>query len=291
MQTGTVLPPPSLILSALLVLASSLTHAASLDVPSTGDRLSGIGIIHGWKCTQDGEITITFNDGDPIPATYGSPRGDTRAACGDAGNNGFHALWNWALLGDGEHTAVAYDNGVEFARSTFTVTTTGEEFLIGAQAQVLVEDFPAPGETTQLEWNQSTQHFELVNITEPDVLESTVVIADGRPWGGDPYVVNSAAIDGHRLTIEVSFSGGCRRHDFTLVISTTFLESDPVQLPAVLAHDANGDPCEAYPTESHVFDLTLVRTRYRQFYGSGPGRVILRIAGVPGADLVYEFDG
>jgi hypothetical protein len=59
---------------------------------------------------------------------------------------------------------VAYDNGVEFARSTFTVMTTGEEFLIGASARVEVEDFPSPGETTVLEWNQSTQHFEIVEI-------------------------------------------------------------------------------------------------------------------------------
>ena len=109
--------------------------------------------------------------------------------------------------------------------------------------------------------------------------------------GDDPYEVNSAAMDGHWLTIEVSYSGGCRRHDFTLVISTSFRESDPVQLPAVLAHDANGDTCEAYPTESRVFDLALVRSRYRQFYGPRPGKVVLRIAGVPGDDLVYEFDG
>ena len=125
----------------------------------------------------------------------------------------------------------------------------------------------------------------------PDVPEDNVVVADGRHRGDDPYEVNSAAIDGHRLTIEVSYSGGCRRHDFTLVISKSFRESDLVQLPAALAHDANGDTCEAYPTESRVFDLALVRSRYRQFYEPGPGKVVLQIAGVPGDDLVYEFDG
>ena len=126
---------------------------------------------------------------------------------------------------------------------------------------------------------------------EPDMPESNVVVADGHDYGEDPYVVNSAAIDGDRLTISVSYAGGCRNHIFTLVISKSFRESDPVQLPAVLAHDANGDPCEAYLTESRVFDLALVRTRYRQFYGPGPGKVILRIAGVPGDDLLYQFDG
>lgn len=119
--------------------------------------------------------------------------------------------------------------------------------------------------------------------------ESNVVLVGSGDWGDDPYVVNSAAIDGDQLTIEVSYGGGCRDHTFTLVISESFRESDPVRLPAVLAHEANGDPCEAWLTESHVFDLALVRTRYRQFYGSGSGRVTLSIEGVRGEDLVYEF--
>ena len=125
----------------------------------------------------------------------------------------------------------------------------------------------------------------------PGVPESNVVVADGRDRGDDSYVVNSAAVDGHGLTIDVSYGGGCRRHGFMLVISKTFLESDPVQLRAVLAHEANGDACEAWVTESLDFDLALVRTRYQQFYGSGAGTVVLRITGVSGDDLVYEFAG
>ena len=125
----------------------------------------------------------------------------------------------------------------------------------------------------------------------PDVGDANVVVADGRSWGDDSYVVNSTALDGHRLTIEVSFAGGCRNHAFTLVIAKSFRESDPVQLPAVLAHEANGDSCEAWLTESHVFDLSLVRTRYSQFCGPGAGRVALHIEGVPVEPLVYEFAG
>ena len=152
----------------LFLLAPSLAHAASFDVPSNGGKLSGIGIIHGWKCEAEGDITVRFNDGDPIPATYGFPRGDTSSKCGNNdGNNGFYTFFNWALLGDGEHTAVAYDNGVEFARSTFTVTTAGEEFLPDApDTCVTVNDFPSAGETTYLEWNTSTQHFEMVESCE-----------------------------------------------------------------------------------------------------------------------------
>ncbi len=161
----------------LFLLAPSLAHAqSSLDIPSEGDKLSGIGLISGWKCEADGEITITFytedSDGnlmpasDPIPMTYGASRADTSPACGnDDGNNGFYALWNWAILGDGEHTAVASDNSGEFARNTFTVTTAGTEYLVGASKEVTVTDFPNSGDTTTLEWNQSTQHFEMVMRT------------------------------------------------------------------------------------------------------------------------------
>ncbi len=147
-----------------MVLLPSLVYAATLEIPGNGAKVSGIGVISGWKC-EAGDITISLNGGGPFPATYGLPRSDTSAVCNnDDGNNGFFSYWNWGNLGDGEHSVVAYDNGVEFARSTFTVTTPGETFLRGASRQVTVADFPMPGDTTVLEWNEATQHFEMVDF-------------------------------------------------------------------------------------------------------------------------------
>ena len=154
----------------LFLLAPSLAHAAVLEIPGDGAQLSGIGVISGWKCEADGDITVRFDDDEMLTFTmvYGSERGDTeetadgRIICGDK-DNGFLAIFNWALLGDGEHTAQAYDNGVPFGQKhSFTVTTTGEEFLTGASKCITVDDFPSDGETTYLEWNESTQHFEMV---------------------------------------------------------------------------------------------------------------------------------
>ena len=148
----------------LFLLVPSLVHAQSaLETPANGDKLSGIGVIRGWKCEATGDITVRFNDDEALTLTmvYGSERPDTDF-CGDT-NNGFVAIWNWAILDDGEHTAVAYDNGEEFARSTFTVTTAGVPYLTDApDTCVTVNDFPSTGETTYLEWNTSTQHFEMV---------------------------------------------------------------------------------------------------------------------------------
>ena len=82
-------------------------------------------------------------------------------------NNGFVAIYNWARLGDGQHTAIVYDNGVEFGRSTFEVATLGEEFVVGAEGECTIEDFPSVGETAEFRWNQNTQHLELVGEDGP----------------------------------------------------------------------------------------------------------------------------
>jgi len=143
----------------LCLLVPSLVHSTQLESPGHGSTLSGIGVISGWKCEATA-ITVVIDDGPPIPMLHGSERGDTRGACGDT-NNGFLAIFNYALLGDGEHIAVAYDHGKEFARSTFEVGTLGEEFVRGARAEVRIEDFPSPGESTLLVWNEASQHFEV----------------------------------------------------------------------------------------------------------------------------------
>ena len=152
------------------LLTPSLLHAAMLGIPGPGTTLSGIGVISGWKCQTNGDLTVRFDGGQPIPLLYGSERTDVRenGQCleNDHDNVGFVAIWNWGNLGAGEHTAIAYDNGVEFARNTFTVTTLGMGFLTGASTSVSVPDFPHAGETTTFEWNQTTQHLEAVMVRE-----------------------------------------------------------------------------------------------------------------------------
>ena len=160
----------------LILLIPSLVHAAVLENPGTGLPYSGVGVISGWKCEAEGALTIVFNeDGKHIPLLYGSERTDVRnaGACRDV-NVGFVALWNWAELGEGSHTAVAYDNGKEFARSTFTVATLGEAFVVGTSGECTIENFPQPGESATFAWNQATQHLELV----PEEIPSGFAPAD-----------------------------------------------------------------------------------------------------------------
>ena len=123
----------------------------------------------------------------------------------------------------------------------------------------------------------------------PSQAGRVVVAGAGAMLRNDDYVLNSATITGDTLTVSVSYSGGCRAHVFTLVIAASFVEASPVELPAVLRHNANGDRCEAFPTESYAFDLALVRTRYQAVLGPGAGSVALQLDGIPEDALVYEF--
>ena len=152
----------SLSFVTFFLLAPSLARAQhALENPGNGQHYSGIGVISGWSCTG-GRFTVRLNGGNPIPLAYGTERADTRQTCGHT-TTGFVTIYNWARLGDGQHTAVAYRDGVEVARSTFTVGTAGTEFISGAQTSVTVRDFPSPGERQGFEWNQNTQHMEMVS--------------------------------------------------------------------------------------------------------------------------------
>ena len=114
-----------LLVCGLFVFASALGHAATLESPAPGAHVSGLGYIAGWKC-HHGDVTVRIDGGGPIRMATRMPRADTQAGCQGATDNGFITQFNWAFLADGSHTIVAYDNGMEFARSTFTVATFGE---------------------------------------------------------------------------------------------------------------------------------------------------------------------
>ena len=136
-----------------------------LENPGPNSFQSGIGVLSGWAC-EGTEVVIELN-GQPQPAAYGTERSDTEEACGDT-DNGFGLLFNWNLLGEGEHEVVAYVDGEELGRATVRVTTVGEgvgeEFVLGAEGECVVEDFPMPGETVTLEWQQNSQNFVITDV-------------------------------------------------------------------------------------------------------------------------------
>ncbi len=133
----------------------------TLENPSPDSFQSGVGLFSGWVCdAQKIEIDI---GGTLLQAGYGTIRSDTAGICGDT-DNGFGLLFNWNLLGDGQHTVRALADGREFGRATFTVTTLGTEFLRGVSGAYRLSDFPRQGRNVLVDWQQASQNFVITGV-------------------------------------------------------------------------------------------------------------------------------
>ncbi len=135
-----------------------------LENPGQASFQSGIGVLSGWVCAADA-VEIELN-GTLQAAAYGTERLDTARVCDDT-DNGFGVLFNWNRLGDGDHTVVAFVDGVELGRATVTVTTLGQEFVRDIADTCVVDDFPSPGEPVTLAWQQTSQNFVMTAGTAP----------------------------------------------------------------------------------------------------------------------------
>ena len=135
---------------------------------------------------------------------------------------------------------------------------------------------------------------------EERIYTGAVFIGDAtdEDFGNDPYFsLETAAITSDTLPVRITFSGGCRNHEFTLVTSGHFLDIEPLEadmknvvaLNLSIAHNANGDPCEAAPTEQWNFDLTPIKVLYQRVYQHKAGTIILRLKNARVAERVYKF--
>ncbi len=162
----------------------------SIDQPRPITVQNGLGMLTGWLCSAD--PVVLEIDGQPyhpapLPApvpppsphvvgTGGSglpPRAvDPHELCDDTAT-GFGLPVNWNLLGDGQHTLIAYLNGLEFARTVVDVATLGEEFVHDAHGTCSVPNFPLPDHSVSLVWQEAGQHFALSDGQPPPPVGAT----------------------------------------------------------------------------------------------------------------------
>ena len=133
----------------------------TFENPPNGGRVSGVLAFTGWVCDAE-TVEIRIDGGAPIPAAYGTPRGDTIGACGDQ-DNGVSLLFNFALLGDGLHTASLIADGVEIGTSNFEVGTLGSPFVRDLPDTIYrIEDFG--GQDVFIQWSEPGQNFVIVGV-------------------------------------------------------------------------------------------------------------------------------
>ncbi|MFT7034626.1 MAG: hypothetical protein ACJA2S_003143 [Cyclobacteriaceae bacterium] len=92
------------------------------------------------------------------------------------------------------------------------------------------------------------------HFTNDSNLFTEIVNGDSQ---GDPFTIFSIKRSTNALEIKLGYSGGCADHDFELVWNgsyDTFKERPITSL--ALVHNGNGDMCEAYVTETLIFNLS-----------------------------------
>lgn len=123
--------------------------------------------------------------------------------------------------------------------------------------------------------------FGCSHNAEPEELEgfSTILVENihSNDFSRHELQINSVKIIENSLITDISYSGGCKEHEFTLVISKYFNKTYPVQVEAFISHNNNGDICEAFLNEEIVFSLLPLRDLYRNAYGDN-GEIILIIS-------------
>jgi hypothetical protein len=206
------------ILLIALALISSPAFAqtkGALETPSKDSYISGKYMFSGWACDAE-LIEIVIDGGSGLKASYGTTRGDTQSICGDS-DNGFGLLYNMSTLGTGEHTAVAFADGLEIGRSTFSVQqlSTGN-FLRGAESLAIANNFPKSDQESWLWWTQSAQNFVIAN--EQAAIDPFTVAG---VW------VNDGASEFYSVSTERKFPD---RLEIYAIGATAFYEGDDVAI-------------------------------------------------------------
>jgi hypothetical protein len=102
------------------------------------------------------------------------------------------------------------------------------------------------------------------------------------------FLKEATLINNDILSVIVSYSGGCKKHDFTLATTPHFTTTTNLshQANLVLAHENNGDACKKIVKEHLYFDLLPLKERYQQVYGIKASSIVLRLMN---ASINYQF--
>jgi hypothetical protein len=107
--------------------------------------------------------------------------------------------------------------------------------------------------------------YPSIRITDirKDAVEVGILQEDQwEKYSLDAFRLDSAYLDKDFLMMKVSYSGGCREHEFNLwKLPPNALNPPPVEL--ALSHKANGDMCEAYITQWLAYSLVPIREKGR----------------------------
>lgn len=130
----------------------------------------------------------------------------------------------------------------------------------------------------------------ITSIYDNNSYQKSIILDDDlfQNASRDPYEIINIGLEVDILEINVSYSGGCEEHEFSLFGSSSFNESSPVQIEVVLSHNDNNDPCDGICAEKLAFDLSPLKEKWQEAYQQNSGTIIIWLEGVE-ESISYEF--
>lgn len=96
-------------------------------------------------------------------------------------------------------------------------------------------------------------------------VQVTAVLGETK-ISSDQISITSIKIEGNKMLIDVSYSGGCENHEFQVIGSTMISKSLPPIRAFQLIHNANGDKCKKLVMQTLEVDIKALA--YKQEAGS-----------------------
>ncbi|MGK9475760.1 hypothetical protein [Melioribacter sp. OK-6-Me] len=140
-----------------------------------------------------------------------------------------------------------------------TFRSFGYSYSIGNYLIRLKSLSPYPVYPDSINPEEYVVELEILNSPNPIQIES---IKELELYKKDPYVINKMELLDDKLILQVSYSGGCRKHEFyTLWYYPPWSSVSDVNL--YLMHDNNGDMCEAYLSDTVFIDLGPIKQYFQ----------------------------
>jgi hypothetical protein len=102
--------------------------------------------------------------------------------------------------------------------------------------------------------------------------DKKLIIAEAPAAESSPITIDSMRVLGKTLILNVSYSGGCEKHEFDLYFNGMYAKSLPVQANLHLFHNNNGDACRKLEMKELRFDISEMKP-------PGGNSIILKLAG------------
>jgi hypothetical protein len=101
-----------------------------------------------------------------------------------------------------------------------------------------------------------------IEISDIILLTNKTNIVEFKNYDDDEFYLESVSIEDYILKLNVSYNGGCKKHQFLLVEKKNFQRAKNIyEVHLQLLHNSNQDNCKKIVTEVLFFNLLPLKTK------------------------------